>query len=40
MWPNVTWLSALGLEAARCGGMREYLVPDSGRGPGARDFAA
>jgi glycogen debranching enzyme len=27
------------LEAVRGGGMREYFVPDSGRGLGARDFA-
>jgi hypothetical protein len=27
------------LEAIEGGGMREYVVPDSGRGLGARDFA-
>jgi Glycosyl hydrolase family 63 C-terminal domain len=27
------------MEAVRGGGMREYFVPDSGRGLGARDFA-
>ncbi len=27
------------LEAAAGGGMREYFVPESGRGLGARDFA-
>ena len=26
------------LEAVESGGMREYFVPDSGRGLGARDF--
>ena len=27
------------MEAIEGGGMREYFVPDSGRGLGARDFA-